>query len=202
MNRIVSPAHSPARETSRPPVVVTAVDTEIFAPPRECTDLRRRRRRELVQRVIDRAAWLAPADRLLIESIYRDHRSVADIARLAEVDPRSLRRRVRRVVRRVLSPRFAFVASRVVELNACRTIRLGADGTGASAPASERTGSHVGAVTSRDSTAWGSVRRRIAAECYINGRSIRDVAHMLNLSMHAVRRHRDAVEAVFQAARG
>lgn len=80
--------------------------------PDQAADLRRRRRRELCDQVLARAAWLEPSDRALLEAVYRDGRSAVELAQLTGDNPRTLRRRIRRLVRRVLGPEFAFVAGR------------------------------------------------------------------------------------------
>jgi ABC-type lipoprotein export system ATPase subunit len=73
------------------------------------------------------------------------------------------RRRLRRLIERALSPRFAFVVAHRASL--------------------------------------GATRRRVAMACIVQGRSLREASGMLGLSLHAVRRHIDAVEALFAAAR-
>ncbi len=72
-------------------------------------DLRRRSRADVAQRILLRAAHLPDRDRALLESLYRDGMSAKDLARLARIPPRALRLRVHRLVRRLSSPRFAFV---------------------------------------------------------------------------------------------
>lgn len=76
----------------------------------EVCDLRRRKRREQVERLLERAAWLPAGERELVETVYRDGRSVAELARAAGTDPRRLSRRLRQAVRRMLSDEFAYVA--------------------------------------------------------------------------------------------
>lgn len=44
---------------------------------------------------------------------------------------------------------------------------------------------------------WTPTRRHVATLCFINGRSVRDAAQELGVSLHAVRRHREAIEALF-----
>lgn len=130
--------------------------------PAEACDLRRRRRRDLVERLVDRAQWLPAEDRTLVESVYQDGRTVSDLASLLGANPRTLRRRLRRLTRRLLSPQFVFV------------------------------------VAHRDR--WPSTRRRVAEACVLHGRSLRETARELRLSLHCVRRHHDAVTALFQDA--
>jgi DNA-directed RNA polymerase specialized sigma24 family protein len=49
---------------------------------------------------------------------------------------------------------------------------------------------------------WTVTRRRIATLHYIDGMSVRETAARTGLSLHAVRRHRDAIEAIFDAEHG
>lgn len=51
------------------------------------------------------------------------------------------------------------------------------------------------------SNAWTPTRRRVAREVYINGRSLRETAETLGLSFYVVRRHRESIEAMFEADR-
>lgn len=48
---------------------------------------------------------------------------------------------------------------------------------------------------------WRPTRRRIAHAFYINGKSLRETARSLGVSLYSVRHHRDAVEAMFEASR-
>lgn len=50
--------------------------------------------------------------------------------------------------------------------------------------------------------AWPPTRRRVASLCFIDGRSLRQVAAALRLSLHAVRAHRRAVVELYHAAHG
>ncbi len=129
--------------------------------PAEATDLRRRRRRDLVERIVERADLLAPADRALVHAHYRDGRSVVEIARLRGGSPRSLRRRLKRLVERELDPLFAFVARR--------------------------------------RASWSHTRRRVATSLMLEGRSMRETGQRLGLSLHTVRRHHDAVRALYES---
>jgi DNA-directed RNA polymerase specialized sigma24 family protein len=52
----------------------------------------------------------------------------------------------------------------------------------------------------RDS--WDSARRNIATACLLHGRSIRQTARELGLSLYTVRRHYLAILALFEAAAG
>ncbi|MEZ6242702.1 MAG: hypothetical protein R3B57_06625 [Phycisphaerales bacterium] len=110
---------------------------------------------------MERSDLLSPADRALVHAHYRDGRSVVEIARLGGGSPRSLRRRLKRVVERELDPLFAFVA--------------------------RRRGS------------WSGTRRRVATSLVLEGRSMRETGERLGLSLHTVRRHHDAVRALFES---
>ena len=47
--------------------------------------------------------------------------------------------------------------------------------------------------------AWTASRRAVAEELFLHGHSKRDVSQRLGLSLHNVRKHRDAIEAMSQA---
>lgn len=129
--------------------------------PDERADLRRRRRGEWVDRLLDRAGWLPTRERVLVEAVFRDGRSATEVARLSGDEPRTVRRRVKRAVERAMSDRLAFV------------------------------------VAHRAS--WSPMRRRVADALVVEGRSMRDASRQLGLSYHTVRRHADAIEALFLA---
>lgn len=128
-------------------------------------DLRRREARaELIARLATRAELLPPEERALLKAVYERGMPVAKLAALrgAEGDAGALRRRLRRLVVRVLSPEFEFVA--------------------------------------RHRTGWGAARRRVATAMVLHGLSQRQAAAALGLSAHVVRRHREAVLALYDAA--
>ncbi len=132
--------------------------------PDAAWDLRRKQRREVVERVVERAELLTPGDRALVLAYFRDQQHASDIARLAGEPVRAMRRRLRKLVERVLSPRFQFVASR----------RL----------------------------AWPPTRRRVACSCVLEGYTLRETSRRLGLSLHSVRRHHDAIQAMFEDEAG
>ncbi|MEL6796416.1 MAG: helix-turn-helix domain-containing protein [Planctomycetota bacterium] len=47
--------------------------------------------------------------------------------------------------------------------------------------------------------AWRPTRKRIAEALYVHGLGLRRTARELGLSLYSVRRHRDAIEALFEA---
>lgn len=162
-------------------------------------DLRRRRHQEGVEKLVASARFLPTGERELIESVFRDGRRVSELARLisglsrnapssphAGASPprpgvlarpgragRTLRYRVRRVVRRMLTPEYQAVA---------RWMAL------------EKLGSAASAWNG-----WGPTRRRVAICCGLHGLSLREAAADLNISLHTVRRHWDAVRALIDA---
>lgn len=79
-------------------------------------DLRRGIRRDVARTLVERAALLPEPDRYLVEGVFRDGRPISDLAAMwreipgHERVPRSLRRRLHRLVERLLSPRFEVVA--------------------------------------------------------------------------------------------
>ena len=74
-------------------------------------DLRRRPRADIARTIVQRASALAPQDRTLVCSVYELGRPVAEIGRLLGIrgDARGLRRRLRHLTARILTPEFAFV---------------------------------------------------------------------------------------------
>ncbi len=125
-------------------------------------DLRRRLSPGMAERIVIRLEFLPDQERELLRSVFVDHRPMRELAPLVGSSERSLRRRIKRAVSRLLGARFSFVLE------------------------------HRGA--------WTPTRRRIATLHYIDGMSVRQTAAKAGLSFHAVRRHRDAIEAIFDAA--
>ncbi len=74
------------------------------------TDMRRRHGREAVERITARAQWLENTDRQLIMAVFEDGKRLKDLAALMNVSPRTLRARLRRLVLRVSSELYQFVA--------------------------------------------------------------------------------------------
>ncbi|MEM8756505.1 MAG: hypothetical protein AAGF47_01820 [Planctomycetota bacterium] len=75
-------------------------------------DLRRRRTRAQAERISLRADVLDPPERRLIRDLFEDGRPCSAIARELGQNPRSIRRRVRSITRRLLDPRFEFVLTK------------------------------------------------------------------------------------------
>lgn len=72
-------------------------------------DLRRRRSRLYSERLVERAAWLMPDDRAIIQAMFRDNLTASEVAALRGEPVRQLRRRVRSLVTRMGSSRFEYV---------------------------------------------------------------------------------------------
>lgn len=124
-------------------------------------DLRRSVPADLARTVADRAHWCMPEERALIEAMYRQGMTAQQIAKLRDEPATAIRRRIRTVVRRVLSPRFVFV------------------------------------LRHRDQ--WPPMRKRVATACILQGRTLREAAAHLHLSLHAVRRQMDAITGMFDS---
>ena len=73
------------------------------------TDLRRRHNTHMTDSIVTRAQHLAGQDRDLVISMYRDGYSAAQIARLGNLDPRQVRRRIKLALNRMTTPLFIFV---------------------------------------------------------------------------------------------
>jgi DNA-binding CsgD family transcriptional regulator len=141
-------------------------------PARDETDLRRHHRRDMVATLVDRAqaAKLPPEDMALLRAAYGDGRTAVELAHLlagasrtprGRDDARSIRRRIRRLAQRIMSPRFVFV------------------------------------MRHRDT--WPATRRRVAELCILQGHSLRDASKELGITLHTVRRHHEAIQALFEA---
>ncbi|MEQ8844347.1 MAG: sigma factor-like helix-turn-helix DNA-binding protein [Phycisphaerales bacterium] len=69
-------------------------------------DMRRKRRRAMVTRVLDAADHLPPDERQLLLAVYGRGMAVSEAAALLGTNERQMRRRVRALVRRVTDPAF------------------------------------------------------------------------------------------------
>lgn len=81
----------------------------------QLSDLRRRQESGTVDWLLLRAEWLPRADRDLVEAVYREGKSAAEIARLGGLGTASVasvRNRIRQVVNRLCSDRLPFVVER------------------------------------------------------------------------------------------
>lgn len=156
------------------------------APSAVFVDLRRKADRGLTTLLCERARHLDRGERTLVESVFRDGRSLLDIARLrastdgaagrtdgpeVRVAARRLARLLKAIVRRLVSPLFVFVAS-----------------------ALDR------AEVRGDSPAWPPERRQIATLVVLRGVSVRRAARRLGIGLHAARAHARAVEAMYTGA--
>ena len=140
--------------------------------PAEAADLRRRRRRETVELILNRSAYLPDRDRLLIEGVFGEGHSVTELSALTGEAPRTLRRRVRRIVQRMVG--------------------VGQVGAG-------RGGGDKFLFVVRHMDNWAPTRRRVAEVCVLEGLSLRQAADRLGLSLYAVRRHHEAINAQLEA---
>ncbi|GIK18576.1 MAG: hypothetical protein DYG93_06245 [Leptolyngbya sp. PLA2] len=133
-------------------------------------DLRRRRSREAAETMIDRARLLPPDDRALIEAVFRDGLPVARIAALATGDSEPADHSTRA---RTLRRRIRRLTTRLL--------------------------SREYAFVAEQLADWSPTRRRVATACVLHGRSIRNAADELRLSLHTVRCHRAAIAELVEA---
>lgn len=63
-----------------------------------------------IERLIDRAQYLATTDRALLEQVYGQGTSLTAVARLMGQTPRTLQRRFAKIIQRVNNKEFVFVA--------------------------------------------------------------------------------------------
>jgi DNA-directed RNA polymerase specialized sigma24 family protein len=85
----------------------------IAGDPAEADLTRRRQLRARAHgRILARAQALAPADRALVEQVYAQGQSLRQIAQASGVPSDRLQRRLLRLLKRMRTPLFTFVASR------------------------------------------------------------------------------------------
>tara|TARA_R110002096_G_scaffold173781_2_gene347881 strand:- start:22781 stop:23275 length:495 start_codon:yes stop_codon:yes gene_type:complete len=72
-------------------------------------DLRRSQNTALADTITIRAQHLVGPDQAFVLAMYRDGQTAADIARLVQLDPRQVRRRIRNAITRLNDPTFIFV---------------------------------------------------------------------------------------------
>lgn len=78
--------------------------------PAESLDLRCRSAREKgAALLLDRAEWLTLDDRALVRSVYFDNVKIGAVAAMSGISPSTIRARLRRILRRIDDPCFAFV---------------------------------------------------------------------------------------------
>jgi DNA-directed RNA polymerase specialized sigma24 family protein len=73
-------------------------------------DLRCDEPREIRDRIVGRADYLAPTDAELVRAVFERQLQVREVARLMGWREQTVRKRLRRLLSRITSPRFAFVA--------------------------------------------------------------------------------------------
>lgn len=82
--------------------------TRMFDPGADL-DLRRKRRADELDQLVQRARALPERDRLLIEALFRDGKRGPQVAALMGLPVRAVRNHARRLVDRLRSPRFIYV---------------------------------------------------------------------------------------------
>lgn len=92
--------------------IATAERARAPAPP-SSLDFRRRGARERAERILSRAKYLPRHERWLIEAVFEDGWTIRRIAELCRAHPRVMSKRIARIVARLQSPEFAFVAVRL-----------------------------------------------------------------------------------------
>lgn len=181
MSNFLQISHDPA--AAEPSIEVPSLEirprTRRGAP--DPIDLRRRTNsgREAARTCLERARLLPEGERAALTAVYRDGMTVKELSALRSTparDPRSLRRQLRRISARLLSPRFAFVAGFLEPADQAERRRLGLP-------------------------CWPPRRRAVAEQCIIRGLSIREAAAALRMTFHVVRLELSIISALHEAAR-
>lgn len=130
--------------------------------PSTAADLRRRNR-DLAEEIVARAEHLDPVQRELVRAVFRDGRPAKEIAVLLGAPSRAVRFRLHRIVQRIMTDEYLFVARNIHK--------------------------------------WSETRRQVALATFINGLTLRAAAEQLGMSIHAVRRHHQAVIVLYVESR-
>lgn len=160
----VPPAPVLGRAESQPAARFPAPSAEIPRFSRatrsaSLVDLRRRDSRRCGADYVAAAAWLEADEAALVRAIFDQGVTLADAARLAGTSTRTTSARLRRIVRRITSPKFLYVL--------------------------------------RHRATWPAARARVGMVCIVNGRSAREAARRLSISMHQARRELALIGALF-----
>ncbi len=86
-----------------------ALPSAVLAPVPARLDLRKTAHRDYAEHVVARAQALPEEERAILEAVFDDGMTISRLAALRGVSPRPLRRRIRLLLGRVLSERYAFV---------------------------------------------------------------------------------------------
>lgn len=106
-------------------------------------------RRDVADRVLDRSEWLDQADRALVAQVIGNGARTGDLARIAGVSPRTIQRRIAKLIDRLLDPEVVHVL--------------------------------------REHQRWPAPTRSVALAVWVRGRTLRQAAAELRLSLHQVR---------------
>ncbi|MBL8756964.1 MAG: hypothetical protein JNK35_00875 [Phycisphaerae bacterium] len=146
--------------------------------PRGCTP------REQIETLVARARFLPPDDRLLVQAIYVHGTAICDFAALTDRCPRSVSRRLQSILHRIRSPEYVYVTAHASEyLRDPREDRP-------AAPATE---------SPRRARSASELVRRIARDCIIEGKPLRQLARELGVSYFSLRQRRIALRALADA---
>lgn len=83
-------------------------------------DLRHTQNAELADTIAIRAQHLVGPDQAFVLAMYRNGQSAAEIARLSNLDPRQVRRRIRNAITRLSDPTFIFVITHITNWSPTR----------------------------------------------------------------------------------
>lgn len=140
--------------------------------------------REQIETLVARARFLPPDDRLLVQAVYVHGTAICDFAALTDRCPRSVSRRLQSILHRLRSPEFVYVTARASEYLAD--------------PGDDRPPAAPTEAPRRARSASELVRR-IARDCIIEGKPLRQLARELGVSYFSLRQRRIALRALADA---
>ena len=149
--------------------------------------------RRYAEMLVERAAWIPAGDRTLVEAVHGEGLSVVAF----------VRRCLDRGVEPVAGSAFAGPKE---DGSAVRTGDRDLDAWSRIARRrlrrlETRLASDRFAFVIARRNSWATTRRRVAVTCVLHGRSLRQASRELGISLHTVRRHVEAVEAMVVAFR-
>lgn len=185
-NGIPDPSRIQTQSNLKPALSVDSVAGDPMAVQ---TSRRRRGDRRYAEMLVERAGWIPSGDRALVEAVHGEGLSVvAYVRRCLErgvipvegttFDGAAVGRRGQRD----LDAWSRIARRRLRRLNS----RLASD--------------RFAFVIARRNT-WPTTRRRVAVACVLHGDSLRQASRGLGLSLHTVRRHVEAIDAMYEAFR-
>lgn len=166
---------------------MTLSQTESFSmlsQSEQIVDQRSRTPREQIETLVARARFLPPDDRLLVHAVYVHGTAICDFAALTDRCPRSVSRRLQSLLDRLRSPEYVYVTAHANQY-------LSEPVAAPQAAPGDQASRRVLPVSAQI--------RRIARDCIVEGKPLRQLARELGVSYFSLRQRRIALRALAEA---